>query len=434
MFPALRVTFALIRIPKLFISLFLFPILVSLAIVFFQVLVVGLFLDRAVPSYQEKIDRLQQKSQSNPLRKLVFGSYEPLAPYKICRWSETRSSQGEIVEAPPAGTDCQPDRLDIAILTNSPQTLDVAPFALYLNGNTERLHICKNCHPDVVIDARNTIPELHAYSFTGALLVSLLHQSQTVEQNQYKIINAVHELRKTLGLAYLHFPGYQNVIGVSKIPEQFGFICNVVTILMISLWLAIKAHRNILDYFARNGALLPLVSAISSKVFYKSIWLLTLLRVLIFLAASIPMTVFILTDENTKIDFLQFFSFESLSVLNWILALCSGLTLAAIIASIAELQQRHYYFSFAYKYLPLLAALFGAVIWFATIPFAYDVMLLIRNFVICLPVIGLTPVLLSPLLKPPIITLAIHCILSCLLTVYILRYNQKWLALHVEQI
>jgi hypothetical protein len=211
-------------------------------------------------------------------------------------------------------------------------------------------------------------------------------------------------------------------------------VVNFALIVIITLWLAIKAHRKVLDYFVRNGALLPMVAACSKRSFYGALWILTVSRVLAFLAAAVPMTVVVFLDLLGKEDLKRFFQGDIWALMLWGVTLVLSMSLATVIASIAELRQRHEILSFLYKYLPIFVSLLGGVIWVATFIFEGNAPSIIRQFLTACPIIGMVPVLIAPLFSPYAWLLVVNMVLTAALLAVTLNFNARWFAAHLEEL
>ncbi|MCB0336505.1 MAG: hypothetical protein KDD62_09365 [Bdellovibrionales bacterium] len=429
------ISWSLIRIPRLFFSIFLLPIILSLFIVVIQLVVVSLVLQAMSPSINTPEAHLERTDKKEGvMRQLLLGQSEPYESLTICRWQTVRTANNQIVEVPPEGEGCKPDRLDVAVIVDDPINADVSEFVKHIKGNAERLHVCSTCSPDLVIRQDGKGASLHAHSFVSALLIPLIYNNDEIKKVILDVNTAFEDIATTFGSIYVHLPGFEAPISIDAARTHAGLIVNTITVLLIALWLTIKAHRNVLDYFARNGALMPMVASVGSKTFYRSIWFLTLFRVAIFLVAAIPMTVlFAYTESAADMD-QGLFTASSIPDFAWMVTLTTGLGLAALISSIGELQHRHYLFSFLYRYASLVICIVGAILWLFTLLGGGDFVLFLRSALASLPVIGLTPVLLSPVFRPSLSVLALHTFLSLGLMWGILRYNQRWFAAHLEEL
>jgi hypothetical protein len=432
---AFRLAFSFILIPRLFLTLFFFPLLLSLILVYIQLVITGVVIrtsDRSPVAIENQFNNFKE---NNLVRQILFGSGAPLKRFKTCRWIEKPGPDKELFELPPDKS-CAPDRLDVAVRASNPALFDATAYEEIFRGNTERLHICKSCRPDVVITPAgiNRGANTEIFSLQGFMLLSLLHLNDTVTESYIEAAKTYDATVRLIGERKFYAPGFREAISFKGISTQFALIGSIAVLVVITLWLAIKAHRKVLDYFARSGALLPMVAATGKRVFYSAIWLLTLFRVIAFLAASVPMTIFSFR-EIARAEHLDLFVGKDLSLfLLWILAIVASLGLAAIIASVGDLKQRHSWVSFTYHYLPLGISAIGIAVWAFTFLFDSNFAATFRDIVIATPVFGMAPVILAPVFKPTVPILIVHTSVSLLAALAILRHNAHWFAAHLEDL
>ncbi len=420
---SLRLAVSLLRIPRLFGALFLFPLLISIVVVTGQIIFTALMLKSLDTVAAPVEDLVEQTKDHNVGRILLYGHGRPLPPVEVCRWIEHGES-----ERPPNAA-CAPGRLDVALRTLTPATFDVEQYRRAFEGNVERLHVCRSCRPDVVITPTGTGVSSDIYSLWGLVVVNLVR----FNRNSYlEGLKQIEQVAETFGQRTLHLSGLAEAINLNRAYTHLAITINFAGLIIVALWLALKAHRKVLDYFARSGALLPLVAATGHRTFYGAIWLLTLCRVGAFLGAALPMTyvgfVALLTDQDRA----EFFSGERTFV--WLATVTASLGLATLIASIAELKHRHSLLSFLYKYVPVIICFIGGAIWAFTFFFDSTVAHTIRAVATATPLIGMAPVLLGPVLKPATLTLMVHCGLSVAALMVALRHNSRWFAAHLEEI
>src|SRR3990167_10409327 len=118
---ALRLALALIRVPRLFLSLVLFPLLLSMVLVHAQLIITGLYLKSSKRDAATIIDRLKKNEEDNLIRRLLYSDGAPRKTLKVCRWIYKIFPDKGRVEVP-LTLDCLPDRLDIALHVEEPQT------------------------------------------------------------------------------------------------------------------------------------------------------------------------------------------------------------------------------------------------------------------------------------------------------------------------
>lgn len=427
---AVRLAFALIRVPRLFASLFLLPILASLVLVYAQLVVTALGL-KALGADSGSVKQYYQDRHDSDLgRRLLFGDKAPKGDLKVCRWEPRQSGAPE---APPS-TDCNPDRLDVALQVSDPATYDPRAYVEIFRGLTERLHICKSCQPDAVIKVLPNKTEAHAYSTQALILMRLTAQNEGTQEKFLAAMKSLDHIHELVGDLHFHSAGLRNSLNTSRMETSLALVFNVAALVVIALWLALKAHRRVLDYFARNGALMPMVAATGKGPFYGAIWILTLLRVVAFLGAAVPITYYGFTGLLNQRDLDELFSFGRLEFALWIAALVAGLSLATLVASIADLKHRHHFLSILYRYVPMLICFVGGALWAASFLFDGTAFGIFRGFLTALPLVGTTPILLAPALPPQYSVLVIHLLLTSVLLVWALKRNTRWFAAHLEEL
>ena len=426
----LKIAISFLKVPRIFASLILFPLILSIIVLLTQLFVTHLFVEASTKDsagYQQTSESYNSKSIT---RKIIYGTYDPLPKLLICRWKE--SLQGNaLVEAPPSD-ECAPDRLDVAIITDHPESYDPGKFLPALEGNFERLHICKNCHPDILIygDSPTLITETKS-----VFALMLIHMAEFNDQvvAQYVKARSTHQNAKDLfGKVKLQMPGFRRPIPISGAVYYLASIVNIAVIITIALWLSLKAHRKVLDYFSSSGSLVPFVAATGSRNFYSALWIITFVRVGAFLLASLPFAAisFIhFSDENPDLKLFEGNLFE---ILIWLVTLTTSLGLATLLASIADLKRRHSLTTWVYRYTPLVLCFSGAFFW--AIFFLFERTQFLREILVSLPILGSLPILLAPLVQPRVDVLCLHLFLSLLLLVMVVRYNVRWFAVHVEEL
>lgn len=427
---AIRLAFALIRIPRLFASLLLIPLLFGLALVTAQVVLTGMFLSasRSDPAQVER--RIEQIEVKNFFRAVLYGDGAPLKNFTVCRWN----SSGHSSEAPPADPKCRPDRLDAALHVEDPQTFDPSQYLDFFRGNVERLHICRACRPDLTVRITSTGIQTDAYSLQGVMLLSLVRYNRELNRVYLEASRGIELSNELLGSKYLNLQGLRDAVNLDTFVNSNVLGLNIAVLVLVALFLALKAHRKVLDYFARNGALLPMVAAAGQGTFYSSLWLLTGLRVAAFLLAAVPGIIYLLPSFSKEADLSTFLDDGPGAASLWLVAIISGLSLATLIASIGELKHRHNLLSFAYKYIPLILCVIGCALWAVSFFAEGAAAALLRHFISAAPVLGIGPMLVAPVFKPGFSVLAIHSVLSVGAMVVLLRGNARWFAAHLEEL
>lgn len=431
MIRALQIAWALIRVPNLTRHLFLFSVLVSLLIVLGQLVVTGLFLKAASHStLWSGEDNIEEDGPDiNPVRLLLYGSGERRGALKVCRWVPRVSNP--TLEQPPS-SECKADRLDVAINVSEPQDFVADEYVSIFQGQIDRLHICKSCAPDAIITVgEDGAASTKSYSMWGIAVLSLAFLPR--EALRAERLDTVQLTRSRLGSISLFMPESARLIDMSVTNPAIAFAINVVPLIIIALWLAVRAHGRVLEYFARNHVLLPLVAATGKRAFYAALWILTGARVGCFLAASVPLVYLGLESFVAEGVYREMWSRASL-LLCWFVAVVPAIGLSTMIASIADLKRRHSVSSFVYRYVPILTALLGGVAWGLTFVFASEAAGVVRTAVTAIPVLGLVPVFIAPVTEPPSVSLLLHSVLSLVVLSALVRLNMRWFAAHLEDV
>lgn len=430
---ALQLVFALLRIPKLFASLLLVPLVIGLFLVYLQLFVTGLVLSQTKFDGKSLEAMNKQRENFSVGRLLLYGDGAQRPELKVCRWVTNIRSDGTTVEGP-GKVECQPDRLDVALHVLDPQAFQSSQFEKAFQGHIDRLHICRTCHPDVIVDLTGLESVTTTKSVWGIVVISLITSNTEARKQFTEAVKEFDQLRALLGTLFLDAVGFTAPIQLTEMAGTLAVVFNIAGLIIVALWLALRAHRKILDYFARSGALLPMAAATGKRTFYLALWILTGLRVGAFLAAGVPLIILGFSEV------IKDFSLESLTQARgvnfplWVVALLAGMGMATLIGSISELKHRHQFFSFLYRYIPLLFCSIGGLIWLVTFVFDGDVASWIRIFITSVPLIGLVPVIVAPIFPPQAAVLLMHTVLTVLLIVYVSRHNARWFAAHLEEL
>jgi len=427
---ALRLAISLLLIPRLFVALLLFPLLMSLLLVYGQLIATAVIVRAIGLDGDAMASHYESRRQSDLGRKFLLGDSRDLGPPLICRWEQDAALR----EVPPSDK-CNPDRLDVALHVSDPKTFSVSDYEKLFNGLVERIHLCKTCKPDAIISiSEDGSIRSDAYSTQGLILLRISANNDDIQSQFVSVRRELDRLRSLTGHTHLHSAGLRQPVSIDALQGSLAVIFNIAALIMISLWLALKAHRKVLDYFARNGALLPMVAATGKSSFYGALWILTLARVGAFLCAAIPMTYYGFQAFGVEDNYSDLFLSNYLELGLWMCALGASLGLATLVASIADLQQRHHFLSVLYKFVPLLLCIGGTCIWTASFLVDHHIFGLLRSVITALPVIGMGPILIAPTMKPDLIVLGIHALLTSILFVFALRKNARWFAAHLEEL
>lgn len=431
---ALRLAWSLIIIPRLFFALIFFPLLLSLLLVYVQLVFTGAAFRVVNRDAGEIKSSLVAAKRYNIVRWFVYGDGYERKEMRECRWV-LEDPNDPAWEVPPS-PECEPDRLDLAIHVKDPATFDASRYKKQFSGQIDRIHICRSCSPDLVVkhDENNRKLETRATSVWGVGVMSLGMINEEFGEKVVEMRRSFDDLKGLFGTRLYEPVGFRHPLDITKLHNSTLVLLNFSLIVIVTLWLAIKAHRRVLDYFVRNGALLPMVAACSKRTFYGALWILTGTRVGAFLVAAVPLSMIAFIEFVGRKELEFFFHGDTTAIIWWIVALVISISLSTMIASIAELRQRHEILSFLYKYFPILLSLIGGLLWTATFLVDGETSSLIRHVLTITPILGMVPVLVAPLFCPPIYILALHSILSGLMLMKALNHNARWFAAHLEEL
>lgn len=427
---AVHLAWSLIRIRHLATSLFMLPLVCSVLLVFAQLALTSAFIRAVVPGAADEgsVEPVIQED-FNPVRLVLYGSSEPRPNLQVCRWIVNPSDPTK--EVPPRPS-CAADSLDVAVHVSNPSSFDASNLAEMFRGQIDRLHICRNCRLDIVInvseDGRHVTRAENVY---GLAVLSLAYMPKP--EDRFEQIDSFRIAEQGIGTLFFYMPDASSLVQITGDNGAMLFTANVVTLVVIALWLAVRAHRKVLDYFARNDVLLPLVAATGKHTFYSALWIVTGARVLCFLAASIPVIYFGLSDIGGDDVFDPLVEHIDLIVV-WLFTLVSAVSLCTVISSIAELKHRQALRSFLYRYVPIIGALFGGCMWVGSFVLPSQSMGIVRSVITSLPVIGLAPLFVVPITLPNVFVVLLHGVVSAVLVVFILRKNARWFGAHLEEV
>ncbi len=430
---AIKLALSLILVPRLFLSLIFLPFLFSIILVIFQ-----LFLTRGAVYLLNRDSQViennfNQGQNFNLTRKMLYGDGSPLKEFRVCNWIKIKDENGVIVEQP-AEAGCELQRLNVAIRPDNLTPEKLKQYELILKGNTKKLHICETCISDLVISLKDSAVKTSIYSIWGLMIANLAKNHSEVKVQYIKAVKTSENLMQLIGDQFIYFNGLSSHISISEIESNLVLIINIAGILIVAAWLALKAHKKILDYFSKSGALLPLVAANGKENFYIALWIITAIRVSAFLMTALPVTIYTIYaiySENVKINL---FDQDPLILLIWFLTLFFALSFATLIASISDLKQRYSILGIIYKFVPIMLSIVGLIFWSITFIFESDFVSHARFLTTSLPIIGLGPVLATPIVKPNIMALIIHCLVTIFLFKTLLSKNGRWFAAHLEDL
>jgi hypothetical protein len=431
---ALHVALSLMRVPHLALSLFVFPLFLSIVIVVGQIIMTLMLVSASPTSGVKTGASAVPRDDSGIVRLILYGSERARGYLHVCRWVSEESRGDEV----PPTSECAPDRLDVALQVSDPSSFDVGPYVELYQGEVDRLHVCKGCRPDAVItvDAGGH-PHSSSYSVFGALILALpiikrANEFREVRDGLRSIVSNVQEL---MGDFSFFSADFEQGIRWSQLKNDLPLALNISFLIVVSLWLALRAHRRVLDYFGYNHVLLPLVAACGKKRFYSALWWLTSLRVGCFLSAAVPLLYLGFHGNGSgRSNVFHPFHISWLTGTVWVATLIATIGLATVIASIAELQHRDSIMSFLYRYLPIVVAMVGGFVWCGSFLFTGEGSALFRRAITLLPVAGMLPIFVAPVIKVPLWIMVTHGICALGVLVALLRRNARWFAAHLESV
>lgn len=433
---ALRLVWSLARIPHVALTLFVFPTLLSLALVFVQIVMTGVVM-KSLSTDTKVITQSIRDGSARPelriLRNVLYGSPETRPALRVCFWiPDSASATGERPPSP----ECYPDRLDVAVNVDNPSTAEISKIRQIFDGEVDRVHVCRSCQPDATISlSEDGMPQTKARSIygLGVVFLALTKRDTKRLENRAMYLESVGEFQETIGSTSFFVPESGAFIDLSPTNPFVPLTINVVLIVMIAVWLALRAHRKVLEYFSQNGVLLPLVAATGKRPFYAAVWLLTLLRVSCFLLGSIPMLCAGMEAISGEDVFLKLKPHAPMLAI-WAVSLVVTLGFLTTVASMADLKHRDSVFAFLYRYLPFGVAVAGAAAWAFSYIFVADWAATFRLVIDSTPMAGLLPLLMAPVLQLPSWVVAVHGGASMVAVVLLLRSNSTWFAAHLEEV
>ncbi len=436
MLRALRLVWSLARIPHVALTLFVFPTLLSLALVFVQIVLTGVVI-KSLSTDTKVITQSIRDGSARPelriLRNMLYGSPETRPALRVCFW--VPDSESDTGERPPS-PECYPDRLDVAVNVENPSVVEVSKIKEIFEGEVDRVHVCRSCQPDATISIGNDgKPHTKARSIygLGVVFLALTKRDTKRLENRAMYLESVGEFQEAVGSTSFFVPEAGAFVDLSPANPFIPLTINVVLIVMIAVWLALRAHRKVLEYFSQNGVLLPLVAATGKRPFYGAVWLLTLLRVSCFLLGSVPMLLAGMEAISGE-DVFQILRPQAPMLAIWALSLVATLGFLTTVASMADLRHRDTIFAFLYRYLPFTVAVAGAAVWVFSFIFVADWSASFRLIIGGTPMVGLLPLLMAPVLQLPNWVVAVHGGAAAVALFLLLRRNSTWFAAHLEEV
>jgi hypothetical protein len=376
---------------------------------------------------ERTIETVQADKEVDWIRPTLMGGEIP-DQVKLCYWNFENN------QLLPTDSTCTLQRYDVVINTSALKLFSITDYLEILNGLFRTVHVCDGCKTDLIIRNDGEYNRVDIRSIFALLLFQKVNITDKVKAGYTMALKSRKDLDDKLGKKYIILSGFTDHILLSNITTTFTIVLNVCGLIITALWLAIKAHRKVLDYFSYSGCLLPLVAACGASSFYSAIWIITILRVLIFLGASIPLGIMVFSSLTNSTD-TPFFSLTNYPTLTiWIITLASELLLSTLIASITELKRHYSLTSIIYRIMPILISALGGLLWSITFLFETDIVYYIRSFFTLIPIFGLVPIIMTPIFSPNIAILVIHFFITILFFYKIATGNIRWFAAHLEDI
>ena len=422
--------FCLLRIPRLFVSLFMWPIIIGLTLVAGQTLVSFSIIQYGNEDAESYRERREQAHDFAWLRGLVYGSEGPVPSLIICRWID----EGLGSNLPPS-PGCAIEESDVALRVGNPATAVVDDFVRLFDGATPRLHVCKRCSGAITVDLTASAPQSSIESTKG-LGVYLLSRNEVLREFGTQVSDGRVEMDRLEALSgdvSFYSASLPKAVNLAESKTRLVLVLNVAMVVVVAFWLGIRAHRKVLDYFVKNGVLLPLVASCGKDAVYRALWLLSLARTLLFLTLS-SFPLYLSFGFAVRRSSGAIFENDSLVWGAWLLGLAIGLGVLTIIVSTADLRERGSWYMALVRFVPLSVWSIGTLVWLASIVGDSPAAVVLRNIVSATPVAGLSAILLAPVVEPHVGVFVAHAGLSLALIVYILRSNTNYFAAHIEEL
>ena len=143
----LILAFSFIRVPKLFVSLLFWPMVMGVFLALLQAIVSSAYMGLVSETPKQFEQRIHSESSEHRwLRSLLYGTGAALPPIQVCRWHTENG-----LEQPPA-ENCTLEANDVVVRSDNPSTYDIQTFAEFFNGTTYRIHVCRTCRTNIVIE------------------------------------------------------------------------------------------------------------------------------------------------------------------------------------------------------------------------------------------------------------------------------------------
>ncbi len=427
-----RIALAFLRDRRLFCQLLLWPLILGVFLATGQIFISAAYLHLLEETPEQFKQRVETRDGTvDWIQGVVHGKSKLPPQPEVCTWQRSGA-----VEVPPSA-DCHLETLDVTIRKSADTPADLQKFVQYFSLATHRIHVCEECSSDIIIDFQNGVTSSKVSSLRALGVFILAQDNRNNDVNEFfgKAKEKSQELEDLTGTVLLRSGGMQNAMDMTHATIIMVFVINTCMLIVASLWLTLNGYRKVLRCFAENNALLPLVAVCGKWEFYLSIWIITLFRVSLFILISIPLSI-LAYHAAVPVETRALFMPEQTTFIAWLFAVSSSLALVTVIASLSELLRRHSFWSIIYRYVPLVLVIGGTLLWIYSL-FAGDsqgVLFAAQKALVYFPVIGLSPVILTPVLSQPAFSLLVHGIIATVLVWFLLKRHAIWFAAHLEEV
>ena len=206
-FQSLHVAVSLLRVRRLFFSLFLGPVLLGLIIVLVQTAATVILIDLSNEDSEQFGERMSSSTESEILRGYVFGSGEIPDQPRICNEID-------------AANECPLKESDIVVHNQSNRVIDIKEFQETFRGAAQRIHFCKDCTSDFILTVGESNTETRIFSLSGLAVLFLADNRRLVELRHHltEAKSEKERAEKVQGNIKFHPPGLES-------PLAFELLC-----------------------------------------------------------------------------------------------------------------------------------------------------------------------------------------------------------------
>lgn len=410
---SVRLALLLLSTRHTFLRLLVVPTLFALFVLAAELTVLISFQSVFSPRSTDILSRNFEEHRADDIRwRLLYGEARTLGPLEVC------------IETTP-DSECAQSLPSIAVHSDNPESVDIQRWRSLFEGSLDRIAVCRACPADVTIKVDLVPPQVTTHSMRGALLLGVILMDRALYQDSLALLERYFLHGQQLGNRVIRLPEsnqtkpYLNLLLPLGLGVHLAFCA--ICIAMVIVW----AHRKVLDYFVSSGVLLPLVAHCSLPTFYRALWMISALRSIVFLSVLIPLNMLII---DISIDAL------TLDTLLWGCALLGSALCAVVFSSQADLRSKRDLEQLLLKYLPLLMAGVGAILWTGLLYSSEPFVVFLRQVLSALPVIGLLPACTAPFLALHSGPALPHLAMAVTTTIILVRKHRAWLAVHLEEL